>query len=209
MTARQEVETIIGYITKFNRNMDSYLEERIVYPIYFGEMNAFAKMGFIENMNSGDRNMPECWSMNFKNVPIFYENDFARCYSNLPATPLQLPYNKGIDFVSSMRNRDNAYIICDRNQVPNRSEDPNALQGVVWCWKEGTRLYYSKIFNRDDNTTVFMRLFVSDFKTVLDMDAELPIDGAVAQKIRNNVIAYFMPEDNRNQDLNKDAADES
>lgn len=208
MTARQQAELIIGYITKFDRGMDSYIEERNVYPIFFGEMNAFAKMGMMENMSMGDRNMPECWSMNFYNLAIYRDNDLGLCYSNLPALPIQMPYNKGIDFVSSMRNRDNSYVICDRNQVPNRSEDKGAQQGTVWCWKEGGRLMYSEDFDETNAPKVYMRLFVSDFTTVLDMDAELPIDGAVAQKIRNNVIAYFMPEDARNQDLTKDAVSE-
>ena len=194
MTGAQFVETILDKIANFDRSMYDLVEEMDVWPVVCSIIDKYAKIGLFDNIKFGeDPNLPEQYLVGFKNVKIFFDKEFDMCYSLLPAMPLSLPSDRGIDFVSSMRNRTNAYIICNRNQVPmvSKGGKKNYSEGSVYCWKEGNRIYYDTKFDETTNTTVFMRLAVSGFASV-GMEEELSADASVLQDVRTEAVQYFI-----------------
>jgi len=194
MTGAQFVETILDRIADFDRTMYDLVEEMDVWPVVCSIADKYAKIGLFDNIKFGDDpNLPEQYLVDFKNVKIFYDKEYNLCYSLLPATPLSLPSDRGIDFVSSMRNRTNAYIICNRNQVPmiSKGGKKNYSEGSVYCWKEGKRIYYDTMFDETTNTTVFMRIAVSGFSGI-GMEEEMVADASVLQDIRNEAVQYFI-----------------
>lgn len=210
MTGRAIIESILDYFAEYNRGMDLALEERDVWPILCDITNRYAKIGLFDNMKLGDDpNLPEHYTVNFKNQPIYLDSDFDLCYTPLPAIPISLPNSRGIDFASSMRNRRNAYIICNRNQVPMISSGGKKYysEGAVFCWQEDGKIYYDTIFDATTNIKVFVRLAVSGANSI-GMDVEFPIDPAMLQTVRDEVIGYFMKNDSRAQDLTKDSRQE-
>lgn len=197
MTGTQFVETILERIAQYDRSMYDLLEERDVWPIVGSIADKYAKIGLFDNIKFGeDPNLPEQYLANFKNVKIYFDKELDMCYSLLPAIPLSLPSDRGIDFVSSMRNRTNAYIICNRNQVPmiGKGGKKNYSEGSVYCWKEGNRIYYDTRFDETTNTTAFMRIAVSSLSSV-NIEEEMSVDASVLQDIRNEAVQYFMDND--------------
>lgn len=206
MTGRAFIETILDFFAEYNRGMDLALEERDVWPILCSITDGYAKVGLFENMKAEDPNVPEQFTITFKNIKIYRDNDFNLCYSNLPAQPVSLPRDRGIDFVSSMRNRNNPYIICNRNSVSMISSGGKKYyeEGAVYCWKEGTRIYYDTSFDETNAPLIFMRI-VSTGASSISMDEEFPVDTTLAQVVRQDVINYFLQNEKRRQDFTKDS----
>ena len=205
MTATEHAEIIISNLAEYMVGMDKPYEVRDVFPILDSVTNAFAKRGMLEGMKLGDQNVPDQYAIEFKNLPIYYDKDYNLCYTPLPATPIALPFGRGVDFVSGMRNRQKQFYVVNRNQLSNSFGGWDANEGNTYCWKEGKRLYYSTQFDETNAPKVFVRLIVASASQI-DRDAEYPIDPASEYEVRNAVIQYFMGIDDREQDLTKDRA---
>ncbi len=193
-------ESILDFIAKYDRGMDEALDFRDIYVVLDRVTNAYAKKGLLADMKlSDDPNLPSGYVVNFDNQKIYFDPKYELCFSDLPANILNLPYEKGIDFVSSMKNRFNPYLVVSRNEwfLAGRSMAAGA-DGNVLVWREGARLYYSKRFDGSENIDVFMRLAIAGTGSISE-DAEYPIDPSVEQAIVSEVIKYFvgnpMPQD--------------
>lgn len=206
MTKREHAEIILNYLAEYTIGMDLQFEERDIYPILDSVTNAYAKRNMLENMKLGDPNISDQYALEFKNIEIFFDKDYALCYSNLPAKPIALPNGRGVDFVSGMRNRNSQFYVVNRNQLTLQPEQE--IEGNVYCWKEGSRIYYSKRFDETNAPRVFMRLIVSSASSV-DADSEYPLDPSVEYEVRKEVINYFMAINSDTQDLTKDGNNES
>lgn len=210
MTGAAFVESILDYFAEYDRGMDLALEERDVWVITCDFINAQAKLGLYENMQAGDPNAPEQFTISFRNVPIFRDNELALCYANLPAQPISLPFERGIDFVSGMRSRNNPFIICHRNQVPMVSSGGRKYyeEGATYCWKEGKRIYFDTDFDETNMPKLFIRIIGAGASSI-DMQSDLPLDSTQVQAVRERVIDYFMANEKRRQDFTKDSRQDS
>lgn len=206
MTKREHSEIILNNLAEYTIGMDLQYEERDVYPILDSVTNSYAKQNMLENMKLGDPNVSDQYALEFKNLEIFFDKDYALCYTNLPAMPIALPNGRGIDFVSGMRNRNNQFYVVNRNQLTLQQD--NNIEGNIYCWKEGKRIYYSKRFDETDAPLVFMRLIVSSASSI-DPDAEYPLDPSVEYDVRLKVIEYFKNISSDKQDMLKDGNNES
>jgi hypothetical protein len=206
MTGAAFVESVLDYFSEYDRGMGLALEERDVWIIACDIINKQAKIGLFENMQAGDPNAPEQYTMNFRNITIYRDNELALCYSNLPAQPISLPSERGIDFVSGMRSRNNPFVICHRNQVPMVASGGKKYyeEGATYCWKEGKRLYYDVDFDETNMPKIFMRI-VGAGASAIDMQSELPLDATQVQAVRLETIDYFMANEKRRQDFTKDS----
>lgn len=206
MTKREHAEIILNYIAEYSIGMDVQYEERDIYPILDSVTSSYAKRNMLENMKLGDPNISDQYALEFKNIRIYYDADFALNYSNLPANPIALPNGRGVDFVSGMRNRNKQFFVVNRNQLTLSPETD--IEGNIYCWKEGTRIYYSKQFDETDAPLVFMRLIVSNASSV-SPDSEYPLDPTIEFEVRMEVIKYFMSINADLQDLVKDGVNDS
>jgi len=204
MTATEHAEIIINALGEYSVGMDFPYDTRDIFPILDSITNAYAKKSMLEGMKLGDSNVPDQYAVEFKNLPIYFDRDYALCYINLPARPIALPFGRGVDFVSPMRNRQSQFYVINRNQMPNSFGGLGGNEGNTYCWKEGGRLYFTTQFDETDAPKVFLRLIISSASSI-DRDAEYPIDPAVEYEVRNAVIQYFLNIDARNQDLTKDS----
>jgi len=204
MTAREHAELILNNLGEYRVGMDMPFTLRDIYPILDAVTNAYAKKSMLEGMKLGDANVPDQYAIEFKNLPIYYDADYNLCYTPLPANPIALPFGRGVDFVSGMRNRQNQFFVINRNQMPNSFGGIDANEGNTYCWKEGKRLYYTTQFDETNAPKVFVRLIVSSASSI-DRDAEYPLDPSVEYQVRNEVIQYFLTMEARSQDLTKDA----
>lgn len=204
MTGRESIELILQFFSDYNRKMDDPLTERKVWPILCDVINEYAKNGMLENMKLGDPNVPSQYVIPFYDVPIYKDPKRNLCYSNIPATPINLPFRRGMQLVCPMKNMNRRVIICNLNELPSaaRSGAKNA-ESQITGWVEGKRLYYGNAFSNDNAPKMLFEIIVSGYGSV-DMDMELPVDPAMSQKIRQEVIDYFEFNLNRHQDFTKD-----
>jgi len=143
MTKQQWGEFILNDLANYDSPNDQAVDIRDVWIILDAYTNKLALDGMLENMRKGDNSIGNSMVVSFPNVPIFLDSTQGLYYSELPCEFLQLPNNKGIDYIGPMMNRSIAYWICDRNAVSAfGNHSVSGFGGNVLCWAEQNRIYY-------------------------------------------------------------------
>jgi hypothetical protein len=207
MTGSEFVDSIIKYLSNFKESMDFRLDDRDVWIVVCDILNGYAKRGLFENMKLDDPTVPDQYATTFtgvegKGLNIYYDPIRALCYSNLPAKPINLPSRRGYKLIAPVRNMENAFWICDANEARNAMRIMG--NSKVLAWPEGKKMYYSKRFDETNAPFIVMILVIAGASS-LEMDAELPIDPAMAFQVRTDVINYFLPKTDKELDTTRDA----
>jgi hypothetical protein len=203
MTRRGHAEVIINALSEYTVGMDVQYDERDIYPILDAITDEYAQKNLLQWMRLGDPNVPNQYTIEFEDVPVYYDQRRALCFSDLPANPIALPNGRGIDFVSPMRNMNKQVYVVNRNQIPLMAHDPNYGEGNVYGWQEGLKFFYTKRYDETNAPKMLFRI-VSASASSVNNDAEYPIDPAMVNSVRNDVINYFLKTEQSKQDLTKD-----
>lgn len=103
-----------------------------------------AKINYYERMKGGERDVDPTWLSPFENIAVVHDAAKNLWYAELPAIPISLPNNAGLNFVGLME------ALFDP-MIPLRNNDPWALKesgtnivdllGNVGYFQEGNRIY--------------------------------------------------------------------
>lgn len=207
MTGAGFVDSIKQYLANFKETMDFRIDDRLIWGVVCEIVNGYAKRGLFENMKLDDPTVPDQYATTFtgeegKGINIYYDQIRGLCYSNLPAKPINLPSRRGYKLIAPIRNMENAFWVCDATEARNSMRIMG--DSKVLAWAEGKKLYYSKRFDETNAPYIVMILVISGASS-LEMDAELPIDPAMAFQVRTDVINYFLPKTDKELDTVRDA----
>lgn len=207
MTGAEFVDSIKQYLANFKESMDFRVDDRLIWGIVCEVLDNYAKRGLLENMKLDDPTVPDQYATTFmgaegKGLSIYYDQIRGLCYSNLPAKPINLPSRRGYKLIAPVRNMENAFWVCDVNEARNAMRIMG--DSKVLAWAEGKRMYYSKRFDETNAPFIVMILVISGAASI-EMDAELPIDPAMAFQVRTDAINYFLPKTDKELDTVRDA----
>lgn len=132
--------------------------------------------------------------------PIIMKTDgFGRYYTDLPAKPLNIPFNKGVwQIVNSADVNESVVIRRGGSGSFTSVMDINRMEGRKWCEIEGARAYY-KTFDDIENFKPLFKMI--PFSSYIPDNQDYP----VPNDMFSDIIAYvkatvkdILPEDNSN-----------
>jgi hypothetical protein len=105
---------------------------------------SFIKNNYFENLQAeGVHGVSGAYVVAFPNVAILEDKDRCEKYSLLPEQYVNLPGDKGVHGVSSMKNQRKGYIPVRNGDIAMLSGlRSGGLQGNVGFYAEGDRIYY-------------------------------------------------------------------
>lgn len=193
-------------LSNMDRSTDEQIDQREVILLMDQVANDFARQGLYLNMEDGDRSIGSNYITTFKNVEVKLDEDFDLFYCKLPAKYIELPFNKGINYVCPMQDRANPFIVIGTNSPSMYKNSPaGLLQGRKGCWPEEGKLYFQQEPKVDK---VMIKLVITDASSISD-DAPYPIDPSMEYKLIQEVVNLFMNATQKPQDKVNDGRQQS
>ena len=198
-TKRQIAQSIQAYLSNWDIQADQQVDIRDVYVELDRVTNKYARLGLFQNMQLGDKNVGASYMTTFT-VKMILDASEQLCYSKLPSRYINLPHDKGIDAVWPKLDRSKTLKRVPRGFLSSFRNSPTAqLQGKAGYWVEGDRLYYTRRYDGTAEIEMCIRLVIAD-ASAIDEDAIYPIDPGMEKTIIDEVIAYFLPNEQMAQD---------
>jgi hypothetical protein len=188
MTKQQWGEFILNDLANYDRPNDEAIDIRDVWIILDAYTNKMASDGLLLDMRRGDNSIGNAMVVSFPSVPVFLDSSQNLYYTELPCEYLQLPNNRGIDYIGPMMNRTVAYWICDRNAISAFGNHSVAgFGGNVMSWAEQDRIYHYGI-DISKVTELYQR-FVASGAEAISPNSKYPLpvnyQAAVLEKVRD------------------------
>lgn len=179
MTKAEVIEQVLSILYPEGRSTDDKIDERDVRPVLDQRANYLAKAGWFANMNSGYKGIDTAYLATFKNLEVKLDQDMNEHYIELPATPIQLPQQRGLDLVAPMKQRGNAMKIVQQNFAANfknlhagKAITANASAGYMEKQPDGKT--HVRFIEKPNFTRAFVRMGIVDTSALND-DAEYPV----------------------------------
>lgn len=188
------------------RGRDEKVDQRDVEARIISEVNRLAKLGLFESMKLDYKTVGSCYITTFRNVPVLIDDDMDLAYCELPASFIELPYGKGIDYIGPMIARNKEFIpTTNHHSFASDYSPAAALQSMVGYWIElgpnGQRAYFTRdILNKDEIENLLIRLVIVD-ASVINRSAPLQMDPATEADIWDRVYTAFAPQNQSPKDV--------
>jgi hypothetical protein len=132
--------TILKSVGGFSDDSDNDIRE-----IYFHLDSIGDKVRYdmiLEGMNSNTIDISSYLKI-YKSVPTLFDSELDLYYSTLPASPINLPFGKGLWFISPMKDQNSPYIPRRSSAVQLTSVlGYSRMQGRNSYWREDGRVWY-------------------------------------------------------------------
>lgn len=197
-TKRQIAENIKDYLANGTASSENIVDLRDIYIQLDRVTNKYAKLGLFENMQQGDRTASDCYITVFEGVKIILDPRREECYSILPARYINLPHGRGIDNVFPKGDRRNALDPLPRNFLS--SFKFSHIKNKKGYFPEGPdKIIYTERYDKSGIEDADMKLVISGAEAI-SPDSVYPIDPAMEATIVAEVVSWFMPNEQRQQD---------
>lgn len=148
-----------------------------------------AAQGAIAALSRRDKTISSNYKAEFKPVSVEKEEDTGRYFATLPARPISLEHNKGIDLVAPLK-AINTPFACTPNHFASISANlpVGQMQGRKSFTPQGNKIF----FNDDPGVTeLYIRLVISG-SAQIDPEAEFPISPEEQIMLVDEVVKRYM-----------------
>jgi hypothetical protein len=155
--------------------------------------NELARASFFENWKADSKSVDSQFTVYFRNVPVYYDNERKEAYSLLPAKYVSLPEGAGVDFIGTNKEQ---FLPVPRNFNAMYGNNPAfGLLGQTGYYTDNDqdlKVFYTKNLVQAGATNVNMRLVIAD-SSVIDEEAIYPIPPEFEQTLISRVLQLFIP----------------
>lgn len=193
-------------------NRDMQLDPREVLLRLDQTVNELAKLGSLENWKMNrDEFIDDTWTTTFEWLTVTDPANKAPSYVQLPATPVDLPDNRGIDQVyfkndfSAVKKKyfDPVIITSFRNLSEYRNTMGGELDGRIQVYVKNGYIYFDRGNVNATYGEIGLRLVVKDAGSIGDNDP-YPIPADRQRMVLDSVIDFFRKKLAQPNDLVRD-----
>lgn len=140
-------EQVMRMLSSFDRSRAEQIDQREVILLIDQFVNEKAKSEYFTNLKLGKDKSPSTADITtFFNVEVKFDTDTERAYCDLPAAYIQLPDDRGLYAVCSMKDQSDQFIITRPNAMwAYGNSHAGSLQGNKGCYAEGgDKIYFTE-----------------------------------------------------------------
>jgi len=156
--------------------------------------NFFIRQNLFENIKVGENSINGQYLSTFKNVEVKKDTDTDLTFSALPAKYLELPHDKGLFQISSMKNQfDDVFIPIRAGAAGLFNNSPaGKLEKRIGFWPEGDRVYFTQDLLKKKLNKILIKLVIDSPEDV-DINDPYPIPPNLEKMIIDEVLDVMMP----------------
>lgn len=146
----------------------------------------------------GSNIIPSAFLNNFKNITPTYDENRCEWYVDLPAKPIALPNNQGIQQVYFTKNKSQTIRIVSPLFLSSfKNSLAYSLEGDYGCYQDEFRLYF--VNDLDQDTSIGIRMVAS----AIDLGEfdYFPVDGSIDNQVLERAAKIYSLQKGIQQDL--------